>query len=97
MVVSFDPAKSLRNAAERGLPFGRVDELSWADAVIIEDVRHDWGELRLMVIAMLDGKLHVAVVTPRDHDLRVISFRRARKNEERLFEQTQAAQSEGRR
>jgi uncharacterized DUF497 family protein len=95
VVVGFDPAKSRRNAAERGLSFERVDELNWRDAVIIEDVRRDWGELRLMVIAVLDGKVHVAVVTPRDDDLRVISFRRARKNEEKLYEQNQAAQSEG--
>jgi uncharacterized DUF497 family protein len=94
VVVSFDPPKSRKNAAERGLPFERVDELNWPDAVIIEDVRRDWGEPRLMVIAMLDGKVHVAVVTPRDDDLRVISFRRARKYEEKLYEQNQAAQSE---
>jgi uncharacterized DUF497 family protein len=40
--------------------------------------------------------VHVAVVTPRDDGLRVISFRRARKNEAKLYEQNQAAQSEGR-
>jgi uncharacterized DUF497 family protein len=81
---------------ERGLPFERVDELNWHDAVIIEDIRRDWGELRLMIIALLDGKVHVAVVTPREVDLRVISFRRARKYEENLYEQHQAAQSKGR-
>ncbi len=81
---------------ERGLPFERVDELNWHNAVIIEDIRHDWGELRLMIIALLDGKVHVAVVTPREDDLRVISFRRARKYEEKLYEQNQATQSQGR-
>ncbi len=52
--------------------------------------------MRLMVMAKLDGKLHVAVVTLRDDDLRVISFRRARRTEEREYEEHQAAQSEGR-
>ncbi len=96
MPLSFDPAKSRKNAAERGLPFERVNDLEWRTSLVRQDIRRDWGEMRLMVMAKLDGKLHVAVVTLRDDDLRVISFRRARRTEEREYEEHQAAQSEGR-
>ncbi|HEV7997126.1 MAG TPA: BrnT family toxin [Stellaceae bacterium] len=85
MAITFDPAKDARNIAERGLSFERVADLDWETAVVIEDVRRDYGEPRLRVMARLDGRLHAAVVTPRGQDLRVISFRRASRREVRLY------------
>ena len=74
-----------RNIAERGLSFERVAELEWDTAVIAEDTCCDYGEPRLLVMALLDGRLHTAVVMPRGEDLRVISFRRANRREVRLY------------
>ena len=85
MAVTFDPEKNARNIVERGLSFERVAELDWDTAVIVEDTRHDYGEPRLRVMARLDGRLHAAVVTPSGEDLRVISFRRANRQEVRLY------------
>jgi uncharacterized DUF497 family protein len=87
VVVEFDPEKSARNLAERGLPFERVNEFDWSRLVVIEDDRKEYGELRLILIGNLDGKLHIAIVTPRDNDLRVISLRRANSKEVRLYGQ----------
>jgi uncharacterized DUF497 family protein len=75
VAITFDPEKNAKNIAERGLSFERVDELDWDTAVIVVDVRRDYGEARLRVMARLDGRLHAAVVAPRGEDLRVISFR----------------------
>ena len=72
MAVTFDPDKNARNIAERRLSFERVADLDWDTAVITVDTRRDYGELRLRVMARLDGVLHAAVVTPRGEDLRVI-------------------------
>ena len=85
MAITFDPAKNARNTDERGLSFERVADLEWNTAVIAEDTRCDYGEPRLLVMALLDGRLHTAVVTPRGEDLRVISFRRANRREVRLY------------
>jgi uncharacterized DUF497 family protein len=85
MAVTFDPEKNARNIAERGLSFERVADLDWATAVVTEDDRRDYGEVRLRVMACLGGRLHAAVVTPRGEDLRVISFRRASRREVRLY------------
>jgi uncharacterized DUF497 family protein len=85
MAFTFDPEKSARNLALRGLAFDRVAELEWASAVIRQDTRKDYGEVRLRVFARLDGVLHAAVVTPRDGDLRVISFRIANRKERILY------------
>jgi hypothetical protein len=85
MAVTFDPDKNAKNIVERGLSFERVADFDWDMAVIIVDTRRDYGELRLRVMARLDGVLHAAVVTPRGGDLRVISFRRANRREVRLY------------
>jgi uncharacterized protein len=85
MAITFDPDKNARNIVERGLSFERVAELDWDTAVIVEDTRHNYGEPRLRVMARLDGRLHAAVVTARGEDLRVISFRRANRQEVKLY------------
>jgi uncharacterized DUF497 family protein len=89
MRITFDPAKNERNIAERGLSFALTAELEWATALTVEDTRRDYGELRLRVLAFLGGRLHAVVVTPRQDELRIISFRKANRKEEKLYEQHQ--------
>jgi uncharacterized DUF497 family protein len=62
---TFDPARNEKNKAERGLSFAVAAELDWGAALIVEDTRHDYGELRLRAPALLNGRLHTVVVTPR--------------------------------
>lgn len=87
MRFTFDPAKNERNIAERGLSFELAADLEWGAALIVEDTRGDYRETRLRVLALLNRRLHAAVVTPREDELRVISFRKATRREERLYEQ----------
>lgn len=93
MPITFDRAKNERNIAERGLSFERVAEMEWHSALLAEDNRRHYGETRIRVFALLDGRLHIAVVTPRGENLRVISFRKANRKEERLYEQHQKTRS----
>jgi uncharacterized DUF497 family protein len=90
MAITFDAAKNAKNIAERGLSFERVADLDWLTAMITEDTRRDYGETRLLVLARLDGRLHMAVVTPRGRDLRVISLRKANLRERKLYDERQA-------
>jgi uncharacterized DUF497 family protein len=91
MRFTFDPAKNERNIAERGLSFELASELEWDTALIVEDTRRDYGETRLRVLAMLHGRLHAVVVTPRNDELRVISFRKANRKEEQQYEQQETS------
>ena len=50
MRFTFDPAKNAKNIAERGLSFALAAELDWKAALIVEDTRHDYGELRLCAL-----------------------------------------------
>jgi uncharacterized DUF497 family protein len=86
MRITFDTVKNERNIAERGLSFERVDELAWETAIAREDVRRDYGERRVRVLAHLGKRLHMAVVTYRDGAVHVISFRKANKREITAYE-----------
>ncbi|MBZ5559954.1 MAG: BrnT family toxin [Acidobacteriia bacterium] len=83
--LEFDEAKSARNLRERGIGFDRFVDMDLERALSIDDTRKDYGEQRLRVLGTIDGKLHVAVVTPRGERIRVISLRRANKREERAY------------
>lgn len=87
MRFGFDPDKSAKNAAERGLPFKLVAELDSSEAIVAEDARQDHGERRFRAFLHGNGKPHVVVYTVRGSVRWIISFRRAREEERRLYEQ----------
>jgi uncharacterized DUF497 family protein len=86
MRITFDPVKNVRNIAERLLSFDRVADLDWEAAVAVEDNRRDYGERQLRVMALLDRRLHVAVITYRGDAMHVISFRKANSREVKRYE-----------
>lgn len=87
MRITYDPPKNARNIAKRSLSFEQVADLDWDTATSVEDTRKDYGERRLRILALLEGRLHVAVITMRDDATHVISFRKANKKEVRRYEQ----------
>jgi uncharacterized DUF497 family protein len=56
--ITFDAEKNARNIVERGLSFERVAALDWRTALLVEDERRDYGEPRIRVFALFDGRLH---------------------------------------
>lgn len=80
----YDPAKSTANARKHGLDFGRA-RLLWSDTKRIEFVARFADEPRLGLVADLEGKPWTAIFTTRKQRVRTISVRRARKNEEALY------------
>ena len=87
MRITFDPAKNDRNIVERGLSFELVADLHWDTAIAREDIRKDYGERRLRVLAYLGRRLCVAVITMRGNTTHVISFRKANAREVKWYEQ----------
>jgi uncharacterized protein len=87
MRIGFDPAKSAENIERRGLSFEEVTFLEWDTAIIKEDTRRDYGERRLQAFLYGRSKAYVVVYTMRGPVRWIISFRRARETERRLYEQ----------
>ena len=79
--ITCDPAKNAANIERRDLPFDLIAELDWATAVIVEDVRRDYGEPRYRVFGYIGDRLYAAVFTPRKDVLHVISLRKANSRE----------------
>jgi uncharacterized protein len=87
MVMEFewDDAKSRANDRERGFDFGvaslifRVLTVEWCD------IREAWGEARVVAVGMVEDRVRTVIYTDRDGKRRIISARRARKDEEELW------------
>jgi uncharacterized DUF497 family protein len=87
MDISFDPAKNERNIAERGLSFSLAELFDWSSALIVEDVRKDYGERRFRALGFIENRLFALVFTPRADRIHVISLRKANQREVCLYEQ----------
>ncbi len=85
MDFEYDPVKSRRNKAKHGIDFEKAQEL-WADPDAIGFPARSEDEIRYAIMAMHDGKLWMGFYTLRDGAIRIISVRRARKEESRLYE-----------
>ena len=89
--IEFDALKSERNAQTRGLRFERAADFDWGSAIVVPDVRRDYGETRLVATGFLDGRLHMLCFIRIPDGVRVISLRRANKREVLEHEQAKAA------
>ena len=85
MEFEYDLAKSEINKAKHGLDFEKAQAL-WNDPDCIGFPAKSDNEDRFALIAMLKQKLWVAFYTPRENRIRIISVRRARINERKLYE-----------
>ncbi len=85
MEFTFDPIKSDANNRKHGIDF--VDaQLLWLDDMLIEVPARTADEPRWLVVGRIAGKHWSAVVTYRDEHVRLISVRRSRPEEIRLYE-----------
>lgn len=86
MKISFDPEKNEKNIAERGISFERAADFDWSSALIVEDDREDYGELRFQALGLIAGRLHMLVFSPRQGRVHIISLRKANKREVKRHE-----------
>lgn len=85
MKIAFDPRKDRLNFKKHGL--------SLADAVSIfddfriddEDDREDYGETRYVTLGRIGRKIVVCVWAPRGDIARIISLRKAEKDEREIY------------
>lgn len=81
MAIAFDPEKDEANIAKHGVSLSMAGEMVLDDAVIVPDVRFDYGEERYNAYGLIGETLHAMTFTVRGQDIRVISLRRARAKE----------------
>jgi uncharacterized protein len=86
MEFEFDPAKSQANRDKHGIDFVEAKDL-WDDPMGLEIGPFLRDEVRLGWVALRDGRHWTAIFTRRGGRVRLISVRRARKDEVRRYEQ----------
>jgi uncharacterized protein len=85
MEFEFDPEKSAGNKAKHGIDFQEAQAL-WQDLDLLEIPVKTSDEERFLVVGIIDGKHWSGVITYRSGKIRIISVRRSRKEEVKLYE-----------
>jgi uncharacterized DUF497 family protein len=83
--IEFGEAKDAENLAKHGVSLA-------ISAVVLEnaigewaDDRRDYGEKRINAFGLVERRLFPCTYTTRSHDYRIISVRRASRQEQRLW------------
>ena len=87
MKLEFDPDKNRSNIEKRGLSFHLAKRFDFDTAIIKEDRRHEYEEVRYQALGMIGQRLHFLAFTLRGDSLRVISLRKANCREVHFYEQ----------
>ena len=85
MTFDWDEAKRTGNVWKHGIDFIGVETVFDGLTVTVEDDRHAYGEQRFVTIGLLNGRVVVVVHTEREDRVRIISIRKATRNEERIY------------
>ena len=84
MEFEYDKVKSAANHKKHGIDFLEAQEL-WNDPDCIVIPARTVGESRYLLIGKLGKKFWSAIFTLRNQKIRIISVRKARKNEEEYY------------
>ena len=81
----FDRNKSQTNKDKHGIDFDSA-KLLWLDPLLVEVTAITSDEARYIVIGQLFDKHWTAIITYRNENIRIISVRRSRPEEVKIYE-----------
>ena len=85
MRFEWDENKSVINLQSHGIDFADVWRVFESERVIFLDDRFDYNELRFVTIGVLRERIITIVYTENNEITRIISVRKATKNEQRQY------------
>ncbi len=90
MIFEYDENKSLINKSKHGIDFNQEKEL-WNDPYSFEiPSTQSEDEHRFLVLGQINLKNYTAIITYRESNIRIISVRRSREKEKKLYESIRA-------
>ena len=92
MKFEWDDNKNETNIQRHGIDFHDAALIFEHPTLIKHDIRKDYGEKRLVGLGLLFEVEVVIVFTNRSRAIRVISIRRANKNERKVYQEKFAQQ-----
>lgn len=85
MKFEWDEAKRQSNLQKHGIDFIGIEKVFEDETVTILDGRFDYEEERFVTFGLLDGRVVAIAHTENDEVIRIISVRKATKNEESSY------------
>lgn len=86
MDLDGDPKKQAKTFSERGLDFADAAVILAGRTLSAEDNRRDYGEVRIITVGFLRGRMMIVVWTDRGGKRRIISMRKANEREQRRYQ-----------
>ena len=85
MKIVWDEAKRRANLRKHGFDFADAEEVFAGVICTIEDNRFDYGERRFVTLGLLRDIVVVIAHTETPQEIRIISMRKATRNEQILY------------
>lgn len=85
MEIEFDPDKETANFARHRVGFAGAGSIFEGFHIDDEDDREDYGETRFVTLGRIGRQIVVCVWTPRGDKARIISLRKAEKDEREIY------------
>jgi uncharacterized DUF497 family protein len=85
MQFDWDEAKRKANLRDHGIDFACIDAVFEGETVTVVDDRFDYGEQRFVTFGILEGRVLAIAHTETDKLIRIISARKATRNEEKSY------------
>jgi uncharacterized protein len=85
MNVKWDGKKRKANIEKHGIDFIDGPAIFDGCTLTMIDDRYDYGEERFVTIGILEGRVVAVVHTESEDSIRIISIRKATKNEEKIY------------
>jgi len=82
MQFEWNEAKRRSNFRRHGIDFADVEEIFDCEILTLLDDRFAYGEIRFFTLGLLNGRVVAVSHTETDEVVRIISARKARKDEE---------------
>jgi uncharacterized protein len=88
MEFDWDETKRKANLQKHGIDFVGIDWLFDDETVTVLDDRFDYGEQRFVTFGILEGRVIAVAHTETEEIIRIISARKATRNEEENYYKT---------
>ena len=87
MKITYDQVKRAAKLDDRGLDFEDAKEVFAGKTLDFPDERHDYGEVRIITVGKLRGRMVMLAWTQRGEARHVFSMRKANDREKKRFGQ----------
>jgi uncharacterized protein len=68
MEIEFDPVKEETNIAKHGVSLLAAERFDWDTALVVEDDRFDYGEMRFYAIGYIGIRLYTLIYAEGSHE-----------------------------